>query len=179
MLPRRASADQGRSRDRHIGSKELFWLAFRDTDPMPQVGRLPDVPAPEQAITTAGLRLQQAAVSAERLPNGGYMKLERVFLDDRARPYVLHQAVLADELATGPNQNLEDLECAAPNRNRDASGSQLAPGEIDLPSIRRVNGSWALLCHVGGPRGFTNPQNFSALAQGIHARNQLKRWSWR
>ena len=119
-------------------------------DPMPRLGASRIV-QPEQAIARPETVFSSAAVGAERLPNGGYMKLERVFLDDGARPDVLHQVVFADELAAGPNQNLEDLERAAADRNGDTTGPQLAPGQIDFPPIRRINGLLTLLRQSATP----------------------------
>ena len=79
------------------------------------------------------------------------MKLECVFLNNRARPYALHEVVLVDELAARANQNLKDLKCAASNRDRHTSRAQLTPGEIDLPPLGCINGLWTLHGHVAGP----------------------------
>jgi hypothetical protein len=50
------------------------------------------------------------------------MKLQRVFLNDRPRPNAVHEIVLADEFTRRSNENLEDLECAAPDRDNVALG---------------------------------------------------------
>jgi hypothetical protein len=66
------------------------------------------------------------------------MKLERIVLHDRARPYATHEVVLGDELTGRPNQNLDDFERAPPDRDRNSTRSQFTPSEIHLPLARLV-----------------------------------------
>jgi|SRR4030095_10845980 hypothetical protein len=119
MLRRSVSPDQGESSCWHIGLKRLS-----------QPARLPDIygfrglvpgldrPAAEQAIATTENRFQQSSIWAKRLANRRYMKVQRIFLYDRAWPYPFHNLVLVYELTVSLNQNLNDLKCTAPERNR-------------------------------------------------------------
>ena len=79
------------------------------------------------------------------------MNLQRVLFDDRAGPDLIHQFVLADELAVGSHQNGHDLERAAAERHRHAGRTQFAPCEIDLPPIRGIDRSLAPFSHHRDP----------------------------
>jgi len=48
---------------------------------------LPDGPVSLEAIAATKGRLQRSPIGPERLAQRGYVNLERIFLDDRARPY--------------------------------------------------------------------------------------------
>jgi hypothetical protein len=48
------------------------------------------------------------------------VNLKRTFLDDRARPNLAHDLVLGDELTDRPSKNLDDVEGAAPQRDRNS-----------------------------------------------------------
>ncbi len=178
MLTGCTSADQRRCRDRHVGPEWLPRLAFPEIGAGLRLAWLLNDPVAEQAIAAAGNRVDEGAIGAERLADGGDVKMQGVFLDDCAGPDAVDEVVLVDELAARLDQNLQDLERAASDRNGDASRPQLAPVKIDFPRLRRVDGSWALLSHRG-PRQSNNPQNFSVLTQGVDAPNQLKRPSRR
>ncbi|CUU19838.1 hypothetical protein CDS [Bradyrhizobium sp.] len=69
------------------------------------------------------------------------MNLERVFFDRRNRPHPIYKIALGDKLAARLNQNLQNLECAVPDRNGNTSGPQLTLGKIDLPPVRLIDGS--------------------------------------
>jgi hypothetical protein len=45
------------------------------------------------------------------------MKLKRIVLYDRARPYASQEVILGDKLTCRLNQNLDDFERAPPDRN--------------------------------------------------------------
>lgn len=67
------------------------------------------------------------------------MHLERVFLDNRARPNSAHQILFGDELSSRPDENLDNLERTAPDGNARAASTQFPPRKIDFPSLRFVN----------------------------------------
>jgi hypothetical protein len=77
-------------------------------------------PSSEQAIAATKRRLQQPSIRAKRLADRGYVNLNRTFLDDRARPNLAHDLVLGDELTGRPSKNLDDVEGAAPQRDRNS-----------------------------------------------------------
>src|SRR5580704_13365100 len=115
-----------------------------EIDELGFIVRLLDCPVAEQAITPARNGLQQSPIRAKGLAGHGYMKLKRIFLDDRARPHATHQIVLVDEFTARLNQNLDDLECAASEGNKGSAPPQFMPSEINLPPIGRVHGPRAL-----------------------------------
>src|ERR1700716_3587597 len=98
-------------------------------------------------MTTTGRRLQYSTIRSERLANRGYVKLQRIVLHDRARPYASREIVLGDELTGGLNQNLDDFERASPDRDRHSTRSQLAPSEINFPLAQLIHQSSALCAH--------------------------------
>jgi hypothetical protein len=118
----------------------VYWLA-----------PLPDCPSAQQSIATTGNRLQQYSIRAERLANRGYVKLQRIFLNDRALPHAAHEVVLVDEFTARLNENLNDLECAAPKGNGNSTRPQFTLSEIDLPPMGRVHSSSALFGHFAIP----------------------------
>jgi hypothetical protein len=63
------------------------------------------------------------------------MKLKSIVLYDRARPYASREVVLGDKFTCRLNQNLNDLECTPPDRDRHSTRSQFAPSKIDLPLV--------------------------------------------
>jgi hypothetical protein len=67
------------------------------------------------------------------------MKLEGIVLDDRARPYAIHEVSLGNELAGRLNQDLKDFKRAAADRDEKSMCSQFTPGEINLPLARLVH----------------------------------------
>src|SRR5271165_2165652 len=98
-----------------------------------------DIPIGDQTITPTRCGFQHVSVGAQRLTNSRDMHLERVFLDDRARPNSAHQIVFGDELSSRPDQNLDDLERTSPDGNARAASTQFPPHKIDFPSLRFVN----------------------------------------
>jgi hypothetical protein len=58
------------------------------------------------------------------------VNLERILLDDPARPYAPHKLVPGDYLTGRLYQNREDLERAAPHRNWDSARPQFTAREI-------------------------------------------------
>ena len=62
------------------------------------------------------------------------MKLEGVFLDDRAMPYATDEVALADKFPGRLDQKLQDLEGAVSKLDRCSSRAQLATSEVDLPA---------------------------------------------
>src|SRR5262249_7214349 len=105
----------------------------------------------EQPIATAELRLQHVAIGTERLADRRDMHLQCVLFDDGAGPDPIHQVILADQLAVGLHQNGYDLEGPAAERHRHAGEAQFAPCEIDLPPIRGIDRSSALVRHHRDP----------------------------
>jgi len=61
--------------------------------------------SPHEAIATTEGRPQRFPIGPERLAHRGYVNLERIFLDDHARPYTSHELVFGDEFARRLNQN--------------------------------------------------------------------------
>jgi hypothetical protein len=75
------------------------------------------------------------------------MYLERIFLDDRARPDASHELVLGDEFTGRLDQHCKDLQRSAPQRNRNSTGPQFTPSEIQLPPATLVYRVWAVFKH--------------------------------
>src|ERR1700676_1773817 len=75
------------------------------------------------------------------------MKLERIVLYDRARPYASREVVLGDKLPLRLNPNLDDFECAGPDRDWHSTRPQFTPSEINLPLARLVHQLSALCAH--------------------------------
>jgi hypothetical protein len=63
------------------------------------------------------------------------MKLERIVLYDRTRPYTSRKVVLGNKLTRRLNQNLDDFERTPPDRDWHTARTQFAPSEIDLPLV--------------------------------------------
>jgi hypothetical protein len=93
-------------------------------------------------------RPQRSPIGPERLAHRGYVNLERICLDDRARPHTSHELVLGDELTARLRQNRKDLERAAPEGNRDSMRAQFMPREIQLPPVKLVHQVLALFRHA-------------------------------
>ena len=75
------------------------------------------------------------------------MKLERIVLHDRARPYASREVVLGNKFTCRLNQNLDNFERATPDRDRHTTRTQFAPSEIDLPLAQLIHQSSALCAH--------------------------------
>jgi hypothetical protein len=75
------------------------------------------------------------------------VKLERIVLYDRARPYASREVVLGDEFTGRLNHDLDDFERATSDRDRNSARSQFAPGEIDLPLAQLIHQSSAERAH--------------------------------
>ena len=67
------------------------------------------------------------------------MNLERVFADNRTRPYTAHDVVLGDQLIGRPKQDLDDFERAGANGRGGTVRSQFTPCEIDLPLVTLID----------------------------------------
>jgi len=109
----------------------------RRSDPMPHQ------PVALETIAVTIGRLQHSSIRAERLANRRYVNLERIFLDNRARPYAAHKFVFGDKLALRPNQNVNNFECRAADCDRNSPHAKFTASEIDLPVPRLVNQSSA------------------------------------
>ncbi len=79
------------------------------------------------------------------------MKLERIVLYNRVRPHACRQVFLGDKLTGRLNQNLDDFECAPPDRDGHSMRSQFAPSEIDLPLVQHIHRSSTFWAHVAVP----------------------------
>jgi hypothetical protein len=79
------------------------------------------------------------------------MNLKRVFTDDDTRPYAIHEIVFGHQTVGGPNQGLDDFECARANGHRDPARQQFAASEVDLPLPGLIDLALALLGHAGTP----------------------------
>jgi hypothetical protein len=75
------------------------------------------------------------------------VKLERIVLYDRARPYASREVVLGDKLTCRLNQNFDDFECAASDRDWHSTRSQFTPSEINLPLVQLIHQSSAVRAH--------------------------------
>jgi hypothetical protein len=75
------------------------------------------------------------------------VKLERIVLYDRARPYASREVVLGDKLTCRLNQNLNDFERAAPDRDGHSTHSQFTPSKIDLPLAPLIHQSSTFGAH--------------------------------
>jgi hypothetical protein len=75
------------------------------------------------------------------------VKLERIVLYDRARPYASREVVLGDKLTCRLNQNFDDFECAASDRDWHSTRSQFTPSEINLPLAGLVHQLSAFCAH--------------------------------
>jgi len=140
------SAQTGRG---HIGKKRLDRQQLRiGSNRVCRRVPFPNRPVPHETITPTGGRLYRSSIGPERLADRGYVNLDLIFLDDRARPYTSHELVLGDELTGRLNQNRKDLERAVPQGNRDSTRPQFTPSEIHLPPFELVYQTSALFRHV-------------------------------
>src|SRR5271168_1903830 len=143
MLPGAGSADQLGRRGREVCQQCGRRHDLEDYRSC-RYALLSNGPSSEQAIAATKRRLQQPSIRAKRLADRGYVNLKRTFLDDRARPNLAHDLVLGDELTGRPSKNLDDVEGAAPQRDRSSMRPQLTPREVHLPRPRIVIQSSAL-----------------------------------
>jgi hypothetical protein len=143
MLPGAGSADQLGRRGRKVRRKFGRRHDLEDYRSC-RYALLPNGPSSEQAIAATKRRLQQPSIRAKRLADRGYVNLKRTFLDDRAHPNPAHDLVLGDELTGRPSENLDDVEGAAPQRDRSSMRPQFTPCEVQLPRPRIVIQSSAL-----------------------------------
>src|SRR5271156_3311337 len=144
MLPGAGSADQLGRRGRKVRQKCGRRHDLEDYRSC-RYALLPNGPSSEQAIAATKRRLEHPSIRAERLADRRYVNLKLTFLDDRARPNLAHDLVLGDELTGRPSENLDDVEGAAPQRDRNSMRPQFTPREVHLPRSRIVIQS-ATLC---------------------------------
>src|SRR6478735_3437849 len=91
-------------------------------------------PVAKKSVSTAGDRLEQIPVFSQSLSNGRYVDLECILLYDDPRPYAAHQIPLRHGVSTGHYEDLEDVECAASDRNGCAESPEFPFCEIHLPA---------------------------------------------
>ncbi len=67
------------------------------------------------------------------------MNLDRVVLDDYARPDGRREGALGHQFARGPDQHFDNVERSATDRNWNAVRPQLTLAKIDLPAFGHVD----------------------------------------
>jgi hypothetical protein len=82
------------------------------------------------------------------LADCGDVNVERTFADDRARPHPFHHMVLGDELGGRLYEDRDDLEGPAAERYGNPARPELAPAEVDLPLIARIDQIGACFRHL-------------------------------
>jgi hypothetical protein len=75
--------------------------------------------------------------------------VERTLADDGAWPHPFHHMVLGDEFGDRLYEDRDDLEGPAAERHGNPARPQLAPAEVDLPLLARIDQISACFRHPG------------------------------